>query len=347
MHFTLFKMKDLKYLLAYTIPLATFVALFYKGIFAYTTVVYAFGFIPILELLLKTKTENYKTAEVDQRLSNRLFDWMLYLNIPIVFALLIYGLMVLNTQSLSNFELVGLLFSLGILLSTNGINVAHELGHRQSRMEKTMSKLLLLPSLYMHFFIEHNYGHHKNVATKEDPATAKKNQALYVFWITSVVGQYRNAWRIQRQFLQRENASFFSIKNDLLFYLLFQGLYLVVIYLVFGTTGALAAIVIATVSFLLLETINYIEHYGLVRKMTNGRYERVKPIHSWNSDHVVGRIILYELTRHSDHHYRASKKYQVLESKEESPKLPFGYPSSMLIALIPPLWFSLMDKHLT
>lgn len=106
------------------------------------------------------------------------------------------------------------------------------------------------------------------------------------------------------------------------------------------------AIAIAVVSVLLFETINYIEHYGLFRKMVNGRYERVMTYHSWNSDHVVGRIVLYELTRHSDRHYSAYKKYQFLESKDESLLLPFGYSTSMLIALLPPLWFNLMNPKL-
>ena len=106
------------------------------------------------------------------------------------------------------------------------------------------------------------------------------------------------------------------------------------------------AIAAGVVSFLFLETVNYIEHYGLLRlKNASGRYERVQKIHSWNSNHVVGRIILYELTRHSDHHYKSSKKYQVLESHEESPILPYGYPTSMVLAMIPPLWFRIMNKR--
>ena len=339
-------MNDLKYLMAYTIPLVTLFALTFKESFSYATLIYAFVFIPVLELLLKSKSENYKEKEVAQRLHNRVFDWMLYLNIPFVFLLLFYGMIVLNTASISQFERVGLLLSLGVLLGTNGINVAHELGHRKSRIEKTMSKFLLLPSLYMHFFIEHNYGHHKNVATSEDPATAKKGQSLYLFWITSVLRQYRNAWKVQLKLLNAEETFFFSLKNDMLFYLIFQLGYLVSLSFLFGGEGVIFGIIIAVISFLLLETINYVEHYGLLRKKINGRYERVKPIHSWNSDHVVGRIVLYELTRHSDHHYRASKKYQILESKKESPKLPFGYPSSMLIALVPPLWFRIMNREL-
>jgi len=129
--------------------------------------------------------------------------------------------------------------------------------------------------------------------------------------------------------------------------LLFQAGYLWVVGMVFGTGSVFTAVIIAVISFLLLETINYIEHYGLLRaKLSSGRYERVREVHSWNSDHLMGRIMLYELTRHSDHHYRGSKKYQILDNHEESPQMPYGYPTSMMLSLIPPLWFKIMNKRI-
>tara|TARA_R110000868_G_scaffold173829_2_gene410223 strand:- start:11582 stop:12004 length:423 start_codon:yes stop_codon:yes gene_type:complete len=129
-------------------------------------------------------------------------------------------------------------------------------------------------------------------------------------------------------------------------YTLFQATYLLTIYLIFGYTGFVFALFSAATGFILLETVNYIEHYGLLRLRTpSGRYERVKEIHSWNSNHVIGRIILYELTRHSDHHYKTSKKYQILDCHEESPQMPYGYPTSMVLAMIPPIWFYVMNKR--
>jgi len=141
--------------------------------------------------------------------------------------------------------------------------------------------------------------------------------------------------------------AFVSVYNDMLWYIIFQLLYLASVYLFFGIQGLIFALLCAVVGFLLLETVNYIEHYGLLRKKTDsGRYERVKEIHSWNSNHVVGRIVLYELTRHSDHHYKSSKKYQILDCHEDSPQMPFGYPTSMVLSLIPPLWFKIMNKRI-
>ncbi|MBT7528321.1 MAG: alkane 1-monooxygenase [Flavobacteriaceae bacterium] len=340
---------DLKYLFAYTIPVATLVSITSEGFFTYATPIYAFIFIPTLELIFKDvdSKEEYTKSEVQNKLSNTFFDILLYLNIPFVFGLLILGLFNLNQLELDLFETVGMVLSLGILLATNAINVGHELGHRKSFIERCLSKLLYLPCLYMHFYIEHNFGHHNNVATPKDPATAKFNQTVYSFWFTSVIGQYISAWRLQLQLLKIKNSRFFSFKNDMLYYTIFELAYLFVVYSFFGLYGLFLAVIIGILSFLFLETINYIEHYGLLRnKLPSGRYERVQSHHSWNSNHFIGRIVLYELTRHSDHHYKASKKYQILENKRESPQLPYGYPTSILLALVPWLWFSLVNPLL-
>ena len=340
-------MSDLKYLFAYTIPLMTLVSISYNGILTFATPLYAFIFIPLLEIILKDYDREYSESQKEKRLNNILFDILLYLNIPFVFGLLAYGFWVLETKSLLPFEMVGIVLSLGILLATNAINVAHELGHRKTQRERTLSKLLLLPCLYMHFYLEHNFGHHKNVATPEDPATSKKNQSVYHFWITSVLKQYKNAWQIQLSILAKGNHTYFSLKNDMLWYSIFQLCYLDLCFLFFGISGLLFALAVGVLSFVFLETINYVEHYGLVRKkLPSGRYERVQTHHSWNSNHIIGRIVLYELTRHSDHHFKASKKYQILENKKESPQLPFGYPTSILLSLVPPLWFWIMNSRI-
>ena len=339
-------MKDIKYLMAFSVPLTVFISIYFRGIFSYTSLLYVFFLIPIVELFLPTHQRIFSEKESESRLKEKFFDWLLYLNVPIVYMVLVYGLYSFAKSDIQPYEYLGFIISLGILLATNAVNVAHELGHRNNKFDIIITRLLLLPCLYMHFTIEHNYGHHKNVATKLDPATAKKGQSLYYFWITSVFGQYRNAWQIQMKFLKNKKTSFFSFENDLLLFLIYQGFYLATIYLFLGRGATLIALLVGVISFLFLETINYIEHYGLKRKKIKGKYERVQNRHSWNSDHILGRIILYELTRHSDHHFRASKKYQILESLEDSPRLPFGYPMSMLVAFFPPLWFAIMHPLL-
>ena len=340
------KLKDLKYLSALTVPLSVVIGLFFKGYWLFFTPIYIFVIVPLLEFILKEENSNYSEEEAADRSVNPIFDWLLYLNVPIVYALLIWSLIEVSLSNFTTYEFVGLIVSVGIVLGGNGINVAHELGHRQASKERFIAKALLLPSLYMHFYIEHNFGHHLHAATKEDPATARYKQTLYSFWITSTIRQYIGAWRIQMRLLNNYKLSFFSLRNDMLWYLVLQSSYLIIVFMVFGKIALLFAILAAITGFLLLETVNYIEHYGLLRiKKPSGRYERVKEIHSWNSNHVIGRILLYELTRHSDHHFKTSKKYQVLECHDESPQLPYGYPTSMVLAMFPPLWFSIMNKR--
>lgn len=336
-------MKDLKYLMSYSIALMAFIGISLGGFYNYLAVVFTFIFIPILETIVKKSDEEYTEEEKKSRLLDPFFDLLLYLNIPIVFGIFFFSLDKLAfTSSVS--DIIGIILSASIVMATNGINVGHELGHRKSIIARTCSKLLYLPCQYMHFYIEHNFGHHINVATPDDPATARYKQTLYSFWITSVVRTYVSAWEIQLKLLKVSKRNFFSIKNDMVFYTLFQITFLAFVYYNFALYLTLLSILMSVISFLFLETINYVEHYGLLRKKEpSGRYERVKPHHSWNSNHTIGRIVLYELTRHSDHHFKSSKKYQVLESLDDCPHLPYGYPTSILLSFIPPLWFSIMN----
>ena len=337
-------MKDLKYLFAYTIPLSAFFSFESMGLGTYACVIYAFVILPFLDLITGSQSKNLSKDEEADKKSKWIFDVMLYFNLPIVFGLLYHVFLKIETQEYATYELIGLGLSTGILLATNAINVAHELGHRTPYFERFMSKCLYVPGLYMHFYIEHNFGHHLNVATPKDGATAKYNQTVFSFWITSITKQYIDAWKCQMTLLKTEKRRFFSVKNDMLWYHLIQPIYLFGVFYFFSIDVLYFAIATGVVSFLFLESINYIEHYGLRRFRTaSGRYERVQPHHSWNSNFNIGRIVLYELTRHSDHHYKSSKKYQLLNSYEESPTLPLGYPASILLSFIPPLWFKIMN----
>ena len=340
-------MKDLKYLVAYIIPVVAIISLNLRGMWSFFTPLFAFVIIPIIETLLPVNDTNLSEEERKNKGVNFLFDALLYVNLPLVYGIIGWFLWSITWANYETYELIGLAFSVSIAMGTNGINVAHELGHRKTAWERTLSKILLIPSMNMHFYIEHNFGHHLHAATPDDPASAGYNQSVYSFWFTSNFGQYFKAWRIQKDLLKRENKSFFSIKNDMLWYTLVQLGYLLIVFSLFGMIGLLVAIGMAISSLLLLETINYIEHYGLRRaKLDSGRYERVKEIHSWNSNHVLGRIMLYALTRHSDHHYKAHKKYQLLDYHSVSPQMPFGYPTSMVLSLVPPLWFGIMNKRI-
>ena len=336
----------MKYLGAYSIPSVGILGIYFGGIWSYGALLFAFVAIPIMELLLPINKDNYDEETILERTENRFFDVLLYLNVPIVYGSIIYSLIKITQNNLSTFEIVGITLSLGIILGANGINVAHELGHRKNLAEKILGKLLLIPSHYTHFFIEHNHGHHLHVSTPSDPSTARYNQNLYAFWIQTVTGTYTKAWEIQKKLNEVNKTSFLSLKNDMFWFTIIQFSYLVLIFAFFGINGFLLALFAGIIGFLLLETINYIEHYGLKRnQLASGRFERVSEKHSWNSNHILGRIVLYELTRHSDHHYKSQKQYQILEYHDVSPQMPFGYPTSMVMSFFPPLWFSVMNKR--
>jgi alkane 1-monooxygenase len=300
-----------------------------------------------MEFFTPNNKENLSPEAEKAANENRFFDYLLYAHFPLLYTLLAGFFYIIQTVQLQTYETIGLTLSMGILAGSFGINIAHELGHRAPSYEQLFAKALLLPSLYMHFYIEHNRGHHKHVATPADPSSARKDENLYAFWWRTVTGVYMGAWGLEAERLHREGKAVLSFSNEMICFQGIQLAYLILVGLLFGWAVVPFAIAVAIVGFLLLETVNYIEHYGLSRKkLESGRYETVQPKHSWNSDHELGRIILYELTRHSDHHYKADRKYQILRHMEESPQLPFGYPTSMVIALFPPLWFKLMNPRL-
>jgi alkane 1-monooxygenase len=334
--------ETLRYFLGFFLPFFVFLDLHFSLAGYWLGPILAFVLVPILEQLLPRSVSN--ASEKFEHYF--VFDVLLYLNLPIVFGVLIVGLnQFLNLQG-SWWLSLGCIVSTGLVLGVNGINVAHELGHRSNIWSKGAAWLLLWPNLYMHFFIEHNLGHHRYVSTKKDPATARLNEHLYAFWIRSMWGSWISAWTIESDLLSRKNKGFWTAYNRMIWFTLSYLLYGVLLFNFGGLPALFFGILAGFIGILLLETVNYIEHYGLLRKTTaSGHVETVKPWHSWNSDHRLGRAILYDLTRHSDHHFKSNRPYQMLRHRPEAPALPFGYPGSMLISMVPPLWFRIMNPR--
>ena len=339
--------RDLKYLMAYSIPLSAIIGLTTEGFFYFLTPIYIFIGIPVVEAILTFLKLDDKFKGRSSKEIHWIFNCMLYINIFLVYGVLTYALIKSISINIISLDFLGILFTVGLVIVSNGINVAHELCHRSNSFEKFLGKFLLIPSLYMHFYLEHNFGHHLNVATADDPVTARYNEPLYSFWISAVFGELNGAIKIQRKRLKNNNLSFFSIQNDMLWYGIIQFLFVLSGFIIFGLKGLILITVSAIIAILMFESVNYIEHYGLLRKkLESGRYERVQEKHSWNSNHILGRIVLYELTRHSDHHRSSTIEYQNLKSIDKSPQLPFGYPTSILISFIPVLWFKIMNPRI-
>ncbi|GAA3821333.1 fatty acid desaturase [Nocardioides panacisoli] len=228
-----------------------------------------------------------------------------------------------------------------------GINTAHELGHKKESVERWLAKITLAPTFYGHFYIEHNRGHHVRVATPEDPASSRLGESLYFFWPRTVLGSIKSAWGVEAKRYKRKGTHPFHIGNDVLNAWAMSVALWGVIALMFGWKALLFAPITIVFGFSLLEVVNYLEHYGMLRQKVGEkqRYERVLPMHSWNSNNIVTNIFLYHLQRHSDHHANPTRRYQALRDFKESPALPTGYAGMINLALVPPLWRKVMDHR--
>lgn len=245
---------------------------------------------------------------------------------------------------LTRLEFAGLALSLGVMNGAGGITVAHELMHRASRRPRAVAEALMTSVSYTHFCIEHVHGHHRNVATPVDPASARLGETLFAFWRRSIVGGVRSAWRIESERVGRRELGLFGDRR--LRHPVLLGLAYGAIGASFGARGLALFALQSAVAIGLLETVNYLEHYGLSRRETaNGGFEPVLPRHSWNTSRALTNAYLFNLGRHSDHHATASRPYETLRHFDDVPQLPAGYSAMMLLALVPPLWFRVMNAR--
>ncbi len=337
--------------LKYFTPISLYILCWFSftgtGIITWAPNILAWIILPLIELALPPDPRNMEDAEKEMAKKNKLYDYLLYSIVILQYAALIYFIFSFRNARLEYWEIAGRILSMGLLCGTFGINVAHELGHRVNRREQFLAKALLATSLYIHFFIEHNKGHHKHVATPGDPSSARLNEPVYTFYFRTIIFSYLSAWKIANAEMRKQGRPVIHIKNEMIQAHIIHLLLMAFVYFLGGMTVFLYFLAAAFIGIILLETVNYIEHYGLQRqRIAEGKYERAMPWHSWNSNHIMGRLMLFELSRHSDHHYMASKKYQVLEHHDDAPQLPTGYPGSMILALVPPLWFYIMNKKI-
>ena len=339
-------MKAIRYAPAYLIPLSVVAGVSMGGLWTWTTPLLVFIAIPLVELLAGRNSMNLDPESEALAKQQPLYSWILWSYVPIQVGLTLFVLKMISAADLAGYELLGMLLSMGISNGGVGITVAHELIHRASALEQWLGRILLMTTWYMHFAIEHVRGHHVNVATAADPATATLHTSVYRFWIRTVPAQWRSAWRLEANRLRKRGLPIWSVRNEMIQFHAIQLGFTIGVGWWLGPLAAAGFLASCVVAFSLLEIVNYLEHYGLERRIDQrGRPERVNPVHSWNSDHIVSRMFLFELSRHSDHHATASRKYQILRSFEESPQLPTGYPGMVVLALIPPLWFAVMDPR--
>lgn len=339
------------WILSVFLPLAPFIGIFiYLQTGAQWTLAIPLALvylvIPVLDTILGADTSNPPEEIVPQLEQDRYYRWLTWITVPLHFVTLVAVAWFTATHDLTYLSVVIMAVTAGAF-SGLGINTAHELGHKKTRIEKLLAKIALTIPAYGHFCVEHNRGHHRFVATPDDPASARMGESIYRFAAREIPGACKRGWRVESERLARLGKGTWSRHNDILqsyvASVLLQGALIVA----FGWIMIPFLLIHNFWAWFQLTSANYIEHYGLLRqKDARGQYERCQPHHSWNANYTFSNIVLFHLERHSDHHANAARRYQSLRNFEDIPELPNGYFGTYLIAYIPWLWYRVMDKRL-
>jgi alkane 1-monooxygenase len=306
----------------------------------------AYVLSPVLDWIVGEDGNNPPEALVPQLEQDRYYRRLTYIAVPLHFLTFFVAVIYASTQDLGPGAYLLLAMSTG-LTSGLAINTAHELGHKNSRLEKLLAKMALAVPAYAHFTIDHNLGHHRNVSTPNDPASARMGETIYRFALREMPGAFREAWQIEKDRLGRRGKSAWHPANNILKGYAANVLMTLALLASFGWLVLPFVLVHNFFAWWQLTSANYIEHYGLLReKDEQSRYERCRPHHSWNSNHIYSNLVLLHLERHSDHHTHPTRRYQSLRNYEDLPTLPNGYFGAYLLAYVPGLWFRIMDKRL-
>ena len=339
-------MGKFKYFAAYVVPFLTWMTFQVTGIYAYFGFAFMFVLIPILEIVLPPDTYNLDKTEKELAKEDSFYDLVISLMVPIHLFVIYVFLTTINDPTLAWSDIIARVTMLGVMLGFLGINIGHELGHKTNDVVKQiLAQIMLTTSVQNHFMPYHNGGHHRDVGTPKDLTSAEKNDNYYLFAVKSQIGGYFKTWGLEAKRLRAIGKN--PYLNPMILYTLLPWTMLVAIYYFFGGFATICYFIAAVFGISLLESQNYFSHYGLRRKQrADGTYERVSPRHSWNSDHIISRVLLFELTRHSDHHHSGGKLYQVLDSRPESPTLPYGYSVMLLLSYFPFLFKPIMNEQL-
>ncbi len=302
--------------------------------------------LPLLDLVVGVDKNNPPEELVSQLEADPYYNRLLMLCIPIHITVLVASAWLVGTHELTWFFLITFAAVIGIANGAS-INTAHEIGHKNTKRERFLSRVVLAVTGYGHFCIEHNLGHHRDVATPEDPASSRMGESIYRFVLREIPGAAKRGWQEESKRLTKRGLRVWSLDNHILQSYLMTVVLQGGLVILFGWPLIVFFAIHNLFAWLQLTSANYIEHYGLLRaRKENGKYERCQPHHSWNANHYVSNLLLFQLQRHSDHHANASRSYQSLRSLENLPELPTSYSGMYLLAYLPWVWFRIMNKRL-
>ncbi|KZX83427.1 alkane 1-monooxygenase [Oleiphilus sp. HI0009] len=317
-----------------------------NDVFLWLFIAFWYLLFPVIDYFMGEDTSNPPESVVPMLEADPYYKFIARINVPVVIGVFIFIAWFVSSYDLSVAGYLGAALTTGYI-GGYGLNIGHELGHKKTSTDQWLAKLVLAPAAYGHFFVEHNRGHHKMVATPEDPASSKMGENIYSFAARELPNAIARAAKIEHQRLKDKGLSPYSLKNEFIQTVLMTGAFYVSLALIFGAVVIPFLLIAGFWSMWQLTSANYIEHYGLLRKkLESGRYERPQPHHSWNSNHIFSNWALFHLQRHSDHHANATRAYQSLRHFDDLPSLPNGYFGMFPVAYIPWLWFKVMDKRL-
>ncbi|MBU3673355.1 MAG: alkane 1-monooxygenase [Sinobacteraceae bacterium] len=353
------KLRHLLFLLPVALPLASYALALRSGAWdatAFIVPLWYFVLIPLLDALIGRDTANPSSSMEAQLAEDRYYRTLPLLCLPLYAAVLLFGAWVLAVAPFSPLGAVAWVVSIGLVGGVVAINPAHELIHKQTRLERRAGGLLLASVSYGGFKIEHLLGHHVHVATPKDGSTARLGESVYGFVLRALWRNPLRAIELERESLARQQLSWSVLRSEVCGWYLASCGYALLCVVVTQTAGAPWWLGVAyfigqsVVAIGLLEIINYVEHYGLLRRTITtgaraGQPERVDITHSWNSSYAFTNLLLFQLQRHSDHHAHATRRYPLLRHFDESPQLPAGYATMVVLAAMPPLWRRVMDPR--
>lgn len=341
-----FPIRHLGFLTGYVLVAAVFGGMYFAGTAPWIAIVIGFVLVPTVDVLLGRDPRNVDVTAERELSSKRYYSLLLWLWAPFQLTLFVYAVWRFSTVDDAALVRLATVVSVGITTGAFGITIAHELGHRSGTLDKLCTRILLGTVCYLHFTVEHNRGHHIRVATFPDPATARLGESFWAFLVRTLPGQYASAWHLENERLRRRHKPALHVTNQMIWFTLAPFVIALALAAWLGPLGAIFFFGQAAVAVGILEAVNYIEHYGLVRReLEPGVFERVTPMHSWNASWPLSNWLLFSLQRHADHHANAGRRYQVLRHIDDGPQLPAGYPTMIPLALVPPLWHLVMDKR--
>jgi alkane 1-monooxygenase len=334
-----------RFLLALTLPTMPVVGYLHGN--NYYTLIFGIVVIGLLDVVVGRDRSNPPPQALPALEKEAFYRAILYICTALDLSLIVWGAMIAGGGALSLFQTLGLMLSVGFVTGAQGITFAHELGHARSKFDQFLAKVLLTSVCYGHFFVEHNRGHHVRVATPDDPASARLGESFYAFYPRTLAGSWLSAWKLEAERLRRHGLGLLAWRNQMLWFTALPVLIAAVFALAWGPNAALFFAVQSWMAFTLLEAVNYVQHYGLVRRrLENGAYERFGHGHSWNASETLTNCFLIHLQRHSDHHEYPARAYQALMHHDSGPQLPTGYSGMLPLAFVPPLWFAVMNRRL-